>query len=160
MTAPAFLSEPLALHDWLAAYAAGLDADDLESWPDYFLDDGIYRVVSRENESLGLPAPLVYYYSRGMMQDRVTALREALTYEFVYTRHIVSAARLSAVQGGDVAARSTFAIYQSTEEGVSRLFCVGEYQDTITLTASGPKFRERRVVVDTFGIQNLIAVPL
>jgi anthranilate 1,2-dioxygenase small subunit len=160
MTAPASLFDEAALRAWLADYAAGLDADDLEAWPDYFLDDGIYRVVSRENEMLGLPAPLVYYYSRGMMQDRVTALREALTYEFVFTRHIVSAARLCETVDGDVSSRSTFAIYQSTEEGLSRLFCVGEYQDVIAMTAAGPKFRERRVIVDTFGIQNLIAVPL
>lgn len=143
----------------LDAYVAALDADRLEAWPDFFLDDGLYKVVSRENVALDLPAPLVYYYSKGMMQDRVTAIRDALTFEFVYTRRFTSNLRLRARPDGDVDATSNFAIYQTTEEGRTRLYGVGEYQDRITSTPEGLRFRERIVLLDTFGIFNLIAAP-
>lgn len=144
----------------LTAYTRCLDADRLEEWPHFFIEDGLYKVLSRENVELGLQAPLIYYYSRGMMLDRITAIRDALTYEPVYTRHLVSGLSVERVGETTYAARSDFAIYQSTEEGVTRLFCVGEYQDVITDTADGLHFHERIVTVDTFGIQNLIAVPL
>ncbi|MBY8821957.1 aromatic-ring-hydroxylating dioxygenase subunit beta [Sphingomonas colocasiae] len=144
----------------LAEHSLCLDEGRIDQWPDLFVDDGIYRVLSRENVELGLPAPLVYYYSRGMMRDRVTALRDALTFEPVYTRHMISDIRLSADGAGQVEARSNFAIYQTTEEGVTRLFAVGGYRDVITATPDGPRFRERCAIVDTFGVQNLIALPL
>jgi anthranilate 1,2-dioxygenase small subunit len=149
-----------AVRELLADCLEVLDGDRLEAWPELFLPDGCYRVLSRENIELGLPAPLVYYYSRGMMQDRVTAIRDALTFEFVYTRRLSTDTRVTLRGDGDWDARANVAIYQSTEEGHTRLFAVGAYHDVVTITADGARFRTRDVVVDTFGIQNLIAVPL
>lgn len=149
-----------AIRVLLDDYTACLDRDELERWPEFFVPDGIYKVLSRENVERGLSAPLIYYYSRGMMRDRVTALRDALTYEFVYTRHLVSGTQIARLSDGAYRVTSTFAIYQSTEEGVTRLFCVGGYEDRVAMTPDGPRFAERTVVVDTFGVLNLIAVPL
>jgi anthranilate 1,2-dioxygenase small subunit len=149
-----------AVTDLLQQYVDALDDDDLEAWPGLFLEDGQYRVLSRENLALGLPAPLMYYYSRGMMQDRVRALREALTYQPVYVRHVVSAARLAMSESGELQAQSSFSLYQTTEEGVTQLFTTGRYTDVLVLTESGARFRSRTVTMDTFGVLNLIAVPL
>jgi anthranilate 1,2-dioxygenase small subunit len=144
----------------LDRYIDCLDGDRLEEWPTLFQPDGCYKVVSRENETLKLPAPLMYLYSRGMMEDRVKAIRDALTFEFVFTRHLTSAPQLQTQPDGAVVARSNFALYQSTEEGVTRLFCVGGYRDRFVRSGAAWLFAERNVVVDTFGIQNLIATPL
>lgn len=144
----------------LEEHASVLDSDDLESWPTLFTPEGQYRVLSRENEALGLAAPLVYYYSQGMLKDRVTALRDALTYEYVYTRHVNSPARVAPRPDGDWDVKSNFAIYQSTEQGVTRTFAVGCYEDVITRTAEGLKFRKRDVILDSFAVLNNIAVPL
>jgi anthranilate 1,2-dioxygenase small subunit len=149
-----------AVLDLLQSHADCLDEDRLEDWPSLFVPDGRYLILSRENEALNLPAPLMYMYSRNMMQDRVTAIRDALTFEYVYTRHIVSPPRLAVSDDGAILARSSFSLYQTTEEGVTRLFCVGGYQDQVVASEDSWLFSERRVVVDTFGIQNLIAVPL
>jgi 3-phenylpropionate/cinnamic acid dioxygenase small subunit len=146
-----------ALH---ADYAACLDDDRLEAWPGYFREQGVYRILSRENVARGLPAPIVYYYSRGMMLDRVTAIREALTFEFVYTRHVLSPPQVTPRSDAAYDARANFVVYQSTEEGVTRLFCVGEYRDVIELSGDAAAFRSRDAILDTFGVQNLIAVPL
>ena len=148
------------VRDLLIAYSRCLDADDLEKWPGFFTPDGLYKVLSRENLTLGLPAPIIYHYSRAMMEDRVTAIRDALTYEPVYTRHMTSGLQVAVEPEGGFRALSDFAIYQSTEEGVTRLFCVGEYRDRIVVTREGLRFAERLVVLDSFAVQNLIAVPL
>lgn len=149
-----------AVLDLLDDYVQALDADRLEEWPNFFVKNGRYRILSKENVSLGLPAPLTYYYSQAGMRDRVRALREALTYEPVSCRHIVSAPRLVLCNLGEIAAGSNFAIYQSTEEGVSWLFGVGRYEDVIVMEDGCAKFRSREVILDTFGIRNLISVPL
>jgi anthranilate 1,2-dioxygenase small subunit len=145
-----------ALHN---AYCRCLDTDRIEEWPGFFVENAVYKVLSRENIELGLPAPLIYYYSRGMMEDRVTAIRDALTFEPVYTRHLTSGLHISA-EGDTLAARSDFAIYQTTEEGVSRLFSVGEYRDRIVVSDGALRFSERVIIMDSFGVQNLIAIPL
>tara|TARA_R110002096_G_scaffold424348_1_gene632203 strand:+ start:13379 stop:13855 length:477 start_codon:yes stop_codon:yes gene_type:complete len=141
-------------------YVVVIDEDRLEEWPDFFLEDAQYRILSRENQELGLSAPITYYYSRAMLQDRVTALRDALTYGAVYMRHIVSPPRIRMQDDGDIKVSSNVAIYQSTEEGVTRLFVVGRYEDVVVLTDDGPRFRSRDVILDTFAIPDNIAVPL
>jgi anthranilate 1,2-dioxygenase small subunit len=144
----------------LREYTRALDEDRLEDWAALFVEDGLYKVLSRENRELGLPAPLVYYYSRNMMLDRVTALRDALTFEPVYTRHLTSGETFAAAADGEITARSTFALYQTTEEGETRLFSVGEYLDRLVWSGDVLRFKERIVVMDTFSVQNLIATPL
>lgn len=162
MTAAGHVAESIRLEiaAMLDSYIVALDDDRLEAWPEYFLADGLYKILSRENVSLGLPAPLMYYYSQGMMQDRVRALREALTYQPAFYRHLVSAPQISAGEPGEFLAGSNFALYLTTEEGVSELYTTGRYADVIVLTGSGPKFRSRIVTMDTFGVRNLISVPL
>ena len=44
----------------MAGYVHLIDDDRLEEWPDLFTDDGIYRVTTRENIELGLPASLIF----------------------------------------------------------------------------------------------------
>ena len=60
-----------------AEYARAIDDDRLESWPDLFTDPCVYKITSADNHRRGLPVGLVYADSRGMLKDRVTALREA-----------------------------------------------------------------------------------
>jgi anthranilate 1,2-dioxygenase small subunit len=51
-------------------YCAVLDRGNLELWPEFFTEDALYRVTSRENAELGLPVGLVYCEGRAMMHDR------------------------------------------------------------------------------------------
>lgn len=149
------------VEDLLQRYVDIVDSDDLEAWPQLFTEDAMYRVLSRENLALGLNAPLIYYYSQGMLQDRVTALRDALTYEFVYTRHVTSPARFKRDENsGDLLVNSTFSIYQTTERGETRTFAVGAYQDVLAGTGHGLRFKRRDVILDSFGVPNAIAAPL
>ena len=59
-----------------------------------------------------------------------------------------------------IAANAGLVVYQSSEEGVSSLYMVARYR--AVLEAQGESFRIRKmgVVVDSFGIDTMLAVPL
>src|SRR5689334_12803991 len=80
----------LELHDLYTAYAACLDSDALERWPEFFTEDCYYRITSAENYEAGMPLGLIYATSKNMLHDRVSALREANIYEPQRYRHIIS----------------------------------------------------------------------
>ncbi len=75
-----------------AAYAATIDDDRLEEWPDFFVEDCLYKITSADNERRGYAAGIVYADSRAMLRDRVIALRTANIYERQAYRHIIGAA--------------------------------------------------------------------
>ena len=61
-------TEILALY---ADYAAVVDSTDWNQWPEFFLEDGAYRLQPRENFDAGLPLCLLALESRAMIMDRV-----------------------------------------------------------------------------------------
>ncbi|MBM3510709.1 MAG: aromatic-ring-hydroxylating dioxygenase subunit beta [Alphaproteobacteria bacterium] len=149
-----------AIERFLIEYARCLDEDRLEAWPNFFLDDGCYQVLSRENVEHGLPAPIIYHYSRGMIEDRVTSLRDALTYEPVYTRHMVSNVYIVGVEAGVYRVISNYALYQTTIEGRTDLYSVGRCEDAIVVRDGRLKFKTRTVIADTFAVKNNMALPI
>ncbi len=61
----------LELDALYADYAHCLDNDELEAWPEFFIEDCRYRITSAENFAAGLPIGIVYATSKGMLADRV-----------------------------------------------------------------------------------------
>src|SRR5437764_12506237 len=84
----------LELESLYSDYAACLDADRLEEWPEFFTEDCHYRVTSAENYEAGLPLGLIYASSQAMLHDRVSALRDANIYEPQRYRHLISGIRI------------------------------------------------------------------
>src|SRR5205085_4147936 len=80
----------LELEGLYTDYAACLDSDTLEAWPEFFTENCHYRVTSAENYETGLPLGLIYASSLAMLRDRVSALREANIYEPQRYRHLIS----------------------------------------------------------------------
>src|SRR5947208_16609421 len=99
------------LDQLFADYVHCLDADELERWPDFFTEDCHYRVTSAENYDAGLPLGLIYATSRNMLQDRVSALRQANIYEPQRYRHLISGIRIEQDAGG------TAGVSPATEAG-------------------------------------------
>ncbi len=92
------------IEELLARYAHAIDNDLIEDWPLFFIDDGQYLVTTRENLAKGRPVGIMYCDGRGMMQDRVTALRQAIVFEPHVYRHIVGSTLISAAADGSYAA--------------------------------------------------------
>ena len=118
--------ELLAVAAFNAAYAAAIDNDALEQWPAYFSAQCHYRITTLENEREGLPAGIVWADSRAMLEDRVSALREANIYERQHYRHLIGLPVIGVVDGDRIEAdrRSWSPASCMTAERAVRLGCV------------------------------------
>jgi anthranilate 1,2-dioxygenase small subunit len=150
----------LAIGDLCAAYADCVDDDRLEEWPDFFVDDCRYRITSRDSHDKGLKHGVIYCASKGMLIDRVTAMRRANIFERHRYRHIIGQPRIGRIDGGVAKARSNFLCVRIMHDGQSQLFATGRYLDRIAVAAEPLRFIERLVVLDSQKIDTLLVLPL
>jgi 3-phenylpropionate/cinnamic acid dioxygenase small subunit len=143
-----------------AAYAATIDTDKLELWPDFFVEDCLYKITSAENHKCGHSAGIVYADSRAMLQDRVAALRTANIYERQSYRHIVGLPVIGAIAADSIAAETPFLVVRIMRDGRTDLFVTGVYLDRIRDEADSLRFTERLVVCDTSRFDTLLIIPL
>jgi len=145
----------LRLH---ARYAHALDDDRLEEWPDFFTENGRYRVTTAENEARGLPLPVLYAEGRAMLRDRVASLRHANIYEPQRYRHIVSSILVSVESAKLATSMANFLVVRVMENGEATFFASGRYLDRIALPEL--RYEERVVVCDSRRFDTLLAIPL
>ena len=171
---PADIARRLELEDFYAAYAACLDSDALEAWPDFFTDDCHYRVTSAENYEAGLPLGLIYATSKDMLRDRISALRQANIYEPQRYRHLISGIRPhphpnpppQAGEGGvgvdpeSLAVEANFLVIRTMQDGAMTVFAAGRYVDRVVRGDAGWRFASKIVVLDSRCIDTLLAIPL
>lgn len=150
----------LTVENLLARYVHALDDDRLEAWPDFFVEEGRYRITTAENFERKLPLPIIYADSRAMLRDRVSALRHANIYEAQRYRHGVSSTLVERIDARTARATSNFQVVRIMASGESILFASGRYLDRIRLNGKEPQFEERIVVLDSRAIDTLLAIPL
>jgi 3-phenylpropionate/cinnamic acid dioxygenase small subunit len=158
MTDPSVLFEISALN---AACAAVLDADKLEQWPGFFLEQCLYKVTTADNHAKGYQAGIIFADTRAMLVDRVAALREANIYERQRYRHILGMPLINAEADGSVTAETSFLVVRTMREGQMDVFVVGVYLDRLRRDPAGAwRFAERIVVCDSQRFDTLLAIPL
>jgi anthranilate 1,2-dioxygenase small subunit len=143
-----------------AAYARCIDNNQLESWPDFFAEDCEYKITTTENLKLGYEAGLVHAYSRGMLIDRITALREANIYEGQIYRHILGQPAILAEDATTAECETPFIVARVMRDGTTDLYATGRYMDRYRLDGEEPKLTRRIVVCDSGRIDTLMALPL
>jgi anthranilate 1,2-dioxygenase small subunit len=143
-----------------AAQARCLDDDRLEEWPDFFADDCLYRVTSADNLREGYEASLIFLNSKGMVRDRVSALRTANIYERQAYRHVLGQPSILRVEGDMVSSEASFMIARIMRDGKTDLFATGRYLDTWRRKGEGVELVARVVVCDSSRIDTLLALPL
>jgi anthranilate 1,2-dioxygenase small subunit len=143
-----------------ARYASTIDNDRLEEWPDYFTEDCLYRITTKEDFDEGLPLGIIYATSRNMLIDRVTSLRDANIYEAQCYRHIISTPLILSVENNILEVETNFAVLRIMHDGDSMLFASGRYLDRIEQKSDDLKFAERIVVADSRKFDTLLAIPL
>ena len=75
-------------------------------------------------------------------------------------RHLLGASRVAEPLSGIVAVDAPFAVYQTDQEDVSRLFGVGKYLGRISCAGDTLLFEVNVVQLDTFSVSSLLADPL
>ena len=141
-------------------YIRCIDDDRLEEWPDHFHGACKYVITSAANYREGLEAGIIFANSRGMLQDRVSALRDANIYERQSYRHILGQPAILSESGADVRTETPFLVARILQDGDTDLFATGRYLDLYRIEDSSAKLQERIVVCDSSRIDTLLALPL
>jgi anthranilate 1,2-dioxygenase small subunit len=149
-----------AVHDLLAEYGALLDSAKYDEWLGLFAQECRYHVIPRENYHRGLPAALIFCDSRAVLEDRMRVLREANKYNIHIDRHLIGLPRLLPPESEQPVVEAAFAVFQTDQEGSTRLFATGLYRDRLELAEGGPRIRDKLVLLDTFAVPTLLATPL
>jgi anthranilate 1,2-dioxygenase small subunit len=143
-----------------AEYARCIDDDRLEEWPDHFHGQCVYRITTSANHREGLEAAIIFANSRGMLLDRVSALREANIYERQSYRHIIGQPCILSEERGEIRSETPFLVARIVQDGETDVFATGRYLDLYRLEDGQPKLNERTVVCDSSRIDTLLAIPL
>jgi anthranilate 1,2-dioxygenase small subunit len=143
-----------------AAYVRCIDSSALESWPDFFVDDCLYKVTTADNEKHGFEAGIIYADSKGMLIDRIAALRDCNVYEKQSYRHVVGLPSILKNGNGEAECETPFFVLRIMHDGQTDVFASGIYRDTCRSSGNDLKFARKIVVCDSSRIDTLIALPL
>lgn len=149
-----------AIIDLMADYVHLLDDDRLEEWVELFVEDCVYKILSRENVEADLPLELMSCGNKNMVRDRVLSLREANVFNIHWDRHVLGTIRVAGEQGGLYRVRTNYAAYQTNQDGETALFSVGVYEDQVLFRDGRPYFKEKIVIADTFAVARMLSTPL
>jgi salicylate 5-hydroxylase small subunit len=141
-------------------YASALDARQYERWPEFFIDDCVYRLQPRENFDRGLPLATMAFESKGMLKDRVYGITQTLAHDPYYQRHVVGTPIVSRVAANIIEAQANYAVFRTRQNELSEVFNVGRYVDVVHRTSAGLRFASRICVFDSETIPTSIIYPI
>ena len=150
----------LAVMALMADYSAALDNCELARWPDFFTEDGVYKLQSRENFDRGLPLATLAFESRAMLQDRVFAATDTIFHDPYYQRHIVSVPRVLAFDDAGLRCDTNYLVLRTKPDAMPEVLSVGRYLDHIVRTQSGLRFAQRLAIFDNDLIANSLIDPI
>jgi salicylate 5-hydroxylase small subunit len=141
-------------------YAMVCDSAEWEKWPDFFVEEGTYRLQPRENFDQGMPLCLLALESKAMIKDRVYGVKETMYHDPYYQRHIVGTPRVVSVEGDRIISEANYTVIRTKFDGDSTILSVGYYHDEIVKTAEGLKLKSRLCIYDSEMIANSIIYPI
>lgn len=143
-----------------ALYARCIDEGQLEAWPEFFLENCLYTVTTADNYRQGLPAGMIWANNRGMLVDRISALREANIYERHSYRHMLNQPVILEQKDNLVRSETAFIVLRIMRDGTTDNFVSGRYIDCYRIEGDTAMLAERTVVCDSSRIDTLLALPL
>jgi len=143
-----------------AAYIRCIDNNALESWPDFFAEPCLYVVTTAENRRNGFEAGIIYADTRGMLIDRIAALREANVYEKQTYRHILGLPNILKNGDDEAETETPFLVLRIMHDGETSIFATGLYLDSYRAIGPDLKFAKRLAVCDSSRVDTLMALPL
>jgi anthranilate 1,2-dioxygenase small subunit len=151
----------LQVEEFNTEYCATLDAGEIEQWPEFFVDDCIYRVTGRENADANLPVGLVYCEGSDMLHDRALAINRTQMFAPRSMLHVCGNVRVMSVQSNDdFTAQTNFMLLQTLVEGPTTIQLAGRYYDRFARVEGKLKLKERQVVYDTTVIATDVVYPV
>ncbi len=143
-----------------ADYTACLDEERFEEWPDFFVDNCLYKIIPRENFERGLPIATMLCESKGYLKDRVVGIRKTSVYGPRYIRRVVSGIRIIGWAGERLEVRTSYAAFETLPDELTRVFNVGQTRDQLVIENGTLKFQERLCIFDSVLVPNSLIYPL
>ena len=141
-------------------YVECIDDNRLEEWPEFFMENCVYEIISRENHERGLSAAAIFCDSKGMLVDRIVSLRNANIYAEHNYRHLLSNILIQDLSNGAICAQSNYLVLQTRTEGATEIYNAGKYVDKIVADGDVLKFKEKIAIFDTHQIKSLLVTPI
>jgi 3-phenylpropionate/cinnamic acid dioxygenase small subunit len=141
-------------------YAHVLDNERYEEFPDFFVEDCLYRVVPRENHLLGLPIAAIHCESKGMIKDRVYAAHESTMAEPRTLRHFITNIRILEAGAEGIRAEANVLIVQTMINRMTDILLSGFYLDCIVRSDGRLRFKERLCIYDSLLLPTSLIAPV
>ena len=150
-----------AIEDLFSAYASCLDSDRLEEWLDLFVEKCVYKIVPKQNLTLGLPVTLMLCENKNMLRDRIASLRQANEYSIHTDKHLISNVCIKTESDANTfMVEANYALFQTDNEGNGCLYSFGTYVDEVLFDENIPKFLSKTVIVDNWSIPHMLSTPI
>jgi salicylate 5-hydroxylase small subunit len=146
--------------DLYAAYGACLDDGRYDEWPDFFTEDGWYRVVPRENYERGLPLSTLSLKGRAMMRDRIYGVVSTIFHAPYYQRHMISLPVVADQGDGSFSSAASYTVIRTKRDEMPEIFSAGQYLDIIVKEDNGLRFIQKFCVFDNDIIPNSLIYPI
>ena len=141
-------------------YAEVLDDGPLSEWPLMFTEECMYKVMPRDNFDRDLPLAIIRCESRGMLEDRVVALRQTMMYEPRALRHLISGLQVSRLEDDALGARANYCVLETLVDEPTKILQAGRYQARLQSAGGGLRFCELSCVFDSVVVPNSLVVPV
>ena len=141
-------------------YVECLDDEDLERWPEFFVEDCLYKIIPRENFERNLPIALMRCESKGMLKDRVTTVRETSVYAPRSLRHLLSNIRIKGNDNGQLRVQANYAVLETLSDEETHIFNAGKYVDLVVREDGRLKFKEKLCIFDSILVPGSLIYPI
>jgi anthranilate 1,2-dioxygenase small subunit len=148
-----------AVQEFNSDYADALDRGDIGAWPAYFTEDGIYRLIARDNADSNLPLSLMSCEGMGMLKDRAYAIAHTEMFAPRYSMHLISPARVTDFDGEIITARASYIILETLVDEPTRILQSGKYHDRLLMHGDKLLIKERNCIYDTVLVPTCIVYP-
>jgi anthranilate 1,2-dioxygenase small subunit len=153
-------SIPGDVRSLLCDYAHVLDDGRLIEWPEFFTEQGLYRITTRQLYNSNQPLSIMFCDNRAMLYDRVEATEKANIFEPHTYRHVLSDSRVVEAAQDRWTLDTSFICTRTMLNGDLMVFATGRYVDEVVREGEKLLFGSRTVVLDQSKIDTLIAIPL
>lgn len=140
-------------------YAAVLDRCEIERWPEFFTQDGVYRLIARDNADLNLPLSLMSCEGMGMLKDRAYAIAHTEMFAPRYIKHLISNIRVTDYDARTITAEANYIVLETLIDEPTQILQAGSYYDVFAIEGAKLLIQERRCIYDTLLVPTCVVFP-
>ncbi len=150
----------LEVEDLLYAYADCLDHGEITEWADFFTDDCLYKLISKENWDLGLPLGTILAEGKGGILDRIAAVTKTTVYHERALTHLITNTRVLGDAGGVIDATANYAVLETLPNQYTKILNSGRYLDKLVRDGGKLKIKQKICIFDSALVPASIIYPI